>query len=60
MTVPQSYRLLLSPASVAVGLVSSLVQQGVLQRPAQLAGSSAGSLIAASFNAGQSPTCMLL
>eukprot|EP00879_Flechtneria_rotunda_P000290 GHRR01000380.1.p1 GENE.GHRR01000380.1~~GHRR01000380.1.p1 ORF type:complete len:616 (+),score=201.49 GHRR01000380.1:254-2101(+) len=35
-----------------VGLVSSLVQQGVLERPAQLAGSSAGSLIAASFNAG--------
>jgi hypothetical protein len=36
----------------AVGLVSSLVQCGVLRRPAQLAGSSAGSLIAASFNAG--------
>jgi hypothetical protein len=36
----------------AVGLVSSLVQHGVLTRPAQLAGSSAGSLIAASFNAG--------
>eukprot|EP00775_Hariotina_reticulata_P004212 gene4212-4461_t len=35
-----------------VGLVSSLVQCGVLSRPAQLAGSSAGSLIAASFNAG--------
>eukprot|EP00882_Tetradesmus_deserticola_P013544 GHRQ01014380.1.p1 GENE.GHRQ01014380.1~~GHRQ01014380.1.p1 ORF type:complete len:384 (+),score=86.76 GHRQ01014380.1:169-1152(+) len=35
-----------------VGLVSSLVQRGVMTRPAQLAGSSAGSLIAASFNAG--------
>jgi predicted acylesterase/phospholipase RssA len=36
----------------AVGLVSSLVQRGVMTRPSQLAGSSAGSLIAASFNAG--------
>uniref|UniRef100_A0A383W6G1 Patatin n=1 Tax=Tetradesmus obliquus TaxID=3088 RepID=A0A383W6G1_TETOB len=35
-----------------VGLVSSLVQKGVMTRPTQLAGSSAGSLIAASFNAG--------
>ncbi|KAF6257104.1 acyl transferase/acyl hydrolase/lysophospholipase [Scenedesmus sp. NREL 46B-D3] len=35
-----------------VGLVSSLVQRGVMTRPSQLAGSSAGSLIAASFNAG--------
>jgi hypothetical protein len=38
----------------AVGLVSSLVQRGVMTRPSQLAGSSAGSLIAASFNAGES------
>ncbi|KAF8064606.1 HEBP2 [Scenedesmus sp. PABB004] len=35
-----------------VGLVSRLVDAGVLSRPSQLAGSSAGSLIAASFNAG--------
>jgi hypothetical protein len=41
------------PCCPAVGLVSSLVQHGVLTRPSQLAGSSAGSLIAASFNSGE-------
>lgn len=44
----------------AVGLVSSLVQKGVMTRPTQLAGSSAGSLIAASFNAGGLLLLMLM
>ncbi|KAI8468886.1 MAG: acyl transferase/acyl hydrolase/lysophospholipase [Monoraphidium minutum] len=35
-----------------VGVVSSLQEMGVLGRPHQLAGASAGSLIAAAFNAG--------
>jgi hypothetical protein len=61
---PHTWLLLLTPSPVlcavlcaAVGLVSSLVQQGVLTRPAHLAGSSAGSLIAASFNAGRPAEC---
>lgn len=54
LVTPAIPRLMCLMCCVAVGVIMALCETGVLKSPAQLAGASAGSLIAASYNSGLS------